>query len=145
MSGYPEHVVTAGLLHDILESSDTTALELRMRFGAPIARLVEMVSEDPAVEDRVERKARLRQQVAGAGPEAAAISAADKLSKVREYDASGQCSTGSTSNSKRECPVAATGTGKRVTWRQAYLARRRPRARWSTSHKRAYTRSAGGD
>ena len=82
--GYPERVVTAGLLHDILESSDTTAVELRMRFGPLIAGLVEAVSENPAVQDPVERKARLRRQVAGAGPEAAAIFAADKLSKVRE-------------------------------------------------------------
>jgi hypothetical protein len=82
--GYPERVVTAGLLHDVLESSDTTAVELRMRFGPVIAGLVEAVSENPEVEDAVERKARLRRQVAAAGGEAAAIFAADKLSKVRE-------------------------------------------------------------
>jgi hypothetical protein len=82
--GYPERVVTAGLLHDILEGSDTTAVELRMRFGSVIAGLVEAVSENPAVRDPVERKARLRRQVAAAGAEAAAIFAADKLSKVRE-------------------------------------------------------------
>jgi (p)ppGpp synthase/HD superfamily hydrolase len=82
--GYPERVVAAGLLHDILESSDTTAVELRMRFGSLIARLVEAVSENPAVRDPVERKARLRRQVAAAGGEAAAIFAADKLAKVRE-------------------------------------------------------------
>jgi (p)ppGpp synthase/HD superfamily hydrolase len=82
--GYPEHVVTAGLLHDILESSDTRQVELRMRFGPLIAGLVEAVSENPAVADPVERKARLRQQVAAAGAEAAAVFAADKLSKVRE-------------------------------------------------------------
>jgi (p)ppGpp synthase/HD superfamily hydrolase len=82
--GYPERVVAAGLLHDILESSDTSAVELRMRFGPAIAGLVEAVSENPAVEDPVERKARLRRQVADAGGEAAAIFAADKLSKVRE-------------------------------------------------------------
>jgi (p)ppGpp synthase/HD superfamily hydrolase len=94
--GYPEDVVTAGLLHDILESSDTTALELRMRFGLRIARLVEMVSEDPGVGDPVARKARLRQQVASAGPEAAAIFAADKLSKVREIRILAACEGGST-------------------------------------------------
>lgn len=82
--GYPEHVVAAGLLHDILESSDTTAVELRMRFGPMIAGLVEAVSENPALPDPVERKARLRGQVAAAGAEAAAIFAADKLAKVRE-------------------------------------------------------------
>lgn len=82
--GYPEHVVAAGLLHDILESSDTTAVELRMRFGPLIAGLVEAVSENPALQDPVARKARLRGQVAAAGAEAAAVFAADKLSKVRE-------------------------------------------------------------
>ncbi len=92
--GYPEHVVTAGLLHDILESSDTTAVELRMRFGPQIAGLVESVSENPAVQDPVERKARLRRQVAAAGPEAAAVFAADKLSKVREIRIRAACDAG---------------------------------------------------
>ena len=59
--------MTAGLLHDVLESSDTTAVELRVRFGPVIAGLVEAVSENPAVQDPVERKARLRRQVAAAG------------------------------------------------------------------------------
>lgn len=89
--GYPEQVVTAGLLHDILESSDTTAEELSARFGAEIAGLVEAVSEDPMVRDPAERKARLREQVAAAGPEAAAIFAADKLSKVREIRIRAAC------------------------------------------------------
>jgi hypothetical protein len=89
--GYPERVVTAGLLHDILESSDTSAVELRMRFGPVITGLVETVSENPAVRDPVERKARLRRQVAAAGVEAAAVFAADKLSKVREIRIRAAC------------------------------------------------------
>jgi (p)ppGpp synthase/HD superfamily hydrolase len=94
--GYSERVVTAGLLHEILESSDTTAIELRIRFGPVIAGLVEAVSEDPAVQDPVERKARLRRQVAGAGAEAAAVFAADKLSKVREIRMRAACGAGVT-------------------------------------------------
>jgi (p)ppGpp synthase/HD superfamily hydrolase len=89
--GYPERVVTAGLLHDVLESSDTTAVELRVRFGSVIAGLVEAVSENPAVQDPVERKARLRRQVAAAGAEAAAVFAADKISKVREIRMRAAC------------------------------------------------------
>jgi hypothetical protein len=89
--GYPEPVVTAGLLHDILESTDTSAVELRMRFGPFIAGLVEAVSENPAVHDPVERKARLRRQVAAAGKDAAAIFGADKLSKVREIRIRAAC------------------------------------------------------
>jgi (p)ppGpp synthase/HD superfamily hydrolase len=89
--GYPERVVTAGLLHDVLESSDTEAEELRARFGPEVARLVEAVTEDRGLRDKVERKARLREQVAEAGPEAAAIFAADKLSKVREIRLRAAC------------------------------------------------------
>jgi (p)ppGpp synthase/HD superfamily hydrolase len=93
--GYPEDVVAAGLLHDILESSDTSARELIDRFGADIAALVEAVSEDPRIGDPVERKARLREQVARAGPEAAAVFAADKLSKVREIRIRAACNVDS--------------------------------------------------
>jgi (p)ppGpp synthase/HD superfamily hydrolase len=96
--GYSERVVTAGLLHDILESSDTTAVELRMRFGSVIAGLVETVSENPAVRDPVERKTRLRRQVAAAGAEAAAVFAADKLSKVREIRIRAASDAGFTNN-----------------------------------------------
>jgi HD domain len=96
--GYPERVVTAGLLHDILESSDTSAVELRMRFRPVIAGLVEAVSENPAVEDPADRKARLRRQVAAAGAEAAAVFAADKLSKVREIRIRAACDPGFTTD-----------------------------------------------
>jgi (p)ppGpp synthase/HD superfamily hydrolase len=92
--GYPERVVAAGLLHDVLEGSDTSAVELRMRFGPVVAGLVEAVSENPAVQDPVERKARLRRQVGAAGGEAAAIFAADKLSKVREIRIRAACDAG---------------------------------------------------
>ena len=41
-------------------------------------------SEDPSIEDRSERKAALRAQVAAANADAAAVFAADKISKTRE-------------------------------------------------------------
>ena len=92
--GFPEHVVAAGLLHDILEASHTTADELHIRFGSGIAELVEAVTEDGTVADKVERKARLREKVAAAGREAAAVFAADKLSKVREIRIRTACDAG---------------------------------------------------
>ena len=42
------------------------------------------MSEDPSIEDEAERKAALRAQVATAGEDAAAVFAADKISKTRE-------------------------------------------------------------
>jgi (p)ppGpp synthase/HD superfamily hydrolase len=84
-AGYPDEVVAAGVLHDVLEDTDTGRLELEERFGEHVAALVAVVSEDPSIEDDVERKAALRRQVAAAGDlEALAVFAADKVSKARE-------------------------------------------------------------
>jgi (p)ppGpp synthase/HD superfamily hydrolase len=83
-AGYPDEVVASGVLHDVLESTDTPADELEHRFGPRVAELVRAVSEDDSIEDRKERKAALREQVARGSLEAAAVFAADKLSRVRE-------------------------------------------------------------
>jgi (p)ppGpp synthase/HD superfamily hydrolase len=84
LAGYADHVVAAGVLHDVLENTDTDAVELRRRFGPRVSALVRAVSEDPSIEDEQARKAALRSQVAGGSMEAAAIFAADKVSKARE-------------------------------------------------------------
>jgi (p)ppGpp synthase/HD superfamily hydrolase len=83
-AGYPDEVVAAGVLHDVLEDTDAERLELEDRFGEHVARLVAAVSDDPSIEDDAERKAALRRQVAAADDEAAAVFAADKVSKARE-------------------------------------------------------------
>jgi (p)ppGpp synthase/HD superfamily hydrolase len=83
-AGYPDEVVAAGVLHDVLEDTDVERAELEKRFGNRVAGLVAAVSDDPSIEDGAERKAALRQQVAAAGEEAGAIFAADKVSKARE-------------------------------------------------------------
>jgi (p)ppGpp synthase/HD superfamily hydrolase len=82
--GHPDHVIAAGLLHDVLENTTTTRAELERRFGPRIARLVSTVSDDPSIEDYVSRKHQLRERVAHADPDALTIFAADKIAKVRE-------------------------------------------------------------
>jgi (p)ppGpp synthase/HD superfamily hydrolase len=82
--GYPDEVVAAGVLHDSLEDTDATPLELESRFGPEVARLVCSVSEPSATGSYVERKARLREAMAGADPDSLAVYAADKVAKVRE-------------------------------------------------------------
>jgi (p)ppGpp synthase/HD superfamily hydrolase len=82
--GYPDEVVAAGVLHDSLEDTDATLLELEGRFGEEVARLVRSVSEPSADGTYAERKARLRAVVADAGPDAAAVYAADKVAKAQE-------------------------------------------------------------
>jgi len=83
-AGCPDVVVAAGLLHDVLETTQTSPSELAARFGADVAELVQAVTEDPSVSSYRQRKQLLREQVHRAGGHAALIFAADKISKVRE-------------------------------------------------------------
>jgi (p)ppGpp synthase/HD superfamily hydrolase len=84
LAGYADHVVAAGVLHDVLENTDTDEVELDGRFGPRVSALVQAVSDDPSIQDEHARKAALRSQVAGGPMDAAAIFAADKISKARE-------------------------------------------------------------
>jgi (p)ppGpp synthase/HD superfamily hydrolase len=83
-SGHEEPVVAAAILHDTVEDTPAGLDEIRERFGEQVAALVGAVTEDAGIEDAAERKAALRRQVAKAGPDAASIYTADKVTKVRE-------------------------------------------------------------
>jgi (p)ppGpp synthase/HD superfamily hydrolase len=83
-AGYSDDVVAAGVLHDVIEDTDAKRADLEERFGENVAALVAAVSDDPSIEDDADRKAALRDQVASAGECAAAVFAADKVSKARE-------------------------------------------------------------
>jgi (p)ppGpp synthase/HD superfamily hydrolase len=82
---YPDHVIAAGVLHDLLEDTDVGEDELLARFGPEVAQLVVAVSEPEGDGTYAERKARLREEVAGASTDAAAVFAADKVAKAREF------------------------------------------------------------
>jgi (p)ppGpp synthase/HD superfamily hydrolase len=81
---YPDEVVAAGVLHDSLEDTDATPLELEERFGSAVAALVCSVSEPPGGGGYARRKARLRSAMTRAGPDSLAVYTADKVAKVRE-------------------------------------------------------------
>jgi HD domain len=83
-AGAADHLIAAGVMHDLVEKTDASASDLRERFGPRITRIVLAVSDDGQIAGYANRKAALRQQVAGAGDEALALFAADKLSKLRE-------------------------------------------------------------
>src|SRR3954466_13366945 len=82
---YPDHVIAAGVLHDLLEDTDVTRDELAERFGAEVAGLVAAVSEPEGDGTYVERKRQLRDVMAAASTDAAAVFAADKVAKAREF------------------------------------------------------------
>jgi (p)ppGpp synthase/HD superfamily hydrolase len=81
---WPDRVIAAAVLHDVIEDTDAREQELKSRFGSEVARLVALVSDDPSIDDDEERKENTRQRARSAGREAMAVYAADKISKVRE-------------------------------------------------------------
>jgi guanosine-3',5'-bis(diphosphate) 3'-pyrophosphohydrolase len=82
-AGYPEYVVAAALLHDVVEDTDKDVDEIERRFGPTVAELVRVMTEDESIEDYEERKAEHRARVRDAGHEATAIFVADKLASAR--------------------------------------------------------------
>jgi (p)ppGpp synthase/HD superfamily hydrolase len=82
--GASDEVVAAGVLHDVVENTSVGVEQIDGEFGARVAGLVAALTENAAIKSERARKAALRRQVRGAGSDAAAIFAADKLAKVRE-------------------------------------------------------------
>ena len=82
--GYSDEVVAAAVLHDVIEDTGVSRDELEQRFGPRVATLVSAVTEPLTEGSYRDRKARLRDAIAGAEPDALAIYAADKVGKLRE-------------------------------------------------------------
>jgi guanosine-3',5'-bis(diphosphate) 3'-pyrophosphohydrolase len=81
--GFGDEVAAAALLHDVVEESALEVGDVRARFGEPVGRLVEALTDDETVEPYRRRKDLHRARVEAAGAEALAIYAADKLTNVR--------------------------------------------------------------
>ena len=81
---YPDEVVAAAVLHDVIEDTGVSRDELEERFGPRVAALVSAVTEPSPDGSYRERKARLREAVEHASPDALAIYAGDKVGKLRE-------------------------------------------------------------
>ena len=93
-TGYPDEVLTAALLHDVVEDSELSVDDIRQRFGGRVAELVEVLTEDASIEPYEPRKQAHRDRVGAADAEALAIFAADKLTNVSmlrsAYEAAGE-------------------------------------------------------
>ncbi len=76
-------LVAAGVLHDVLEDTPTTATELRTLFGHDVATLVGEVT-DPKGLSEDERRQRQVEYVRVLSPEAKLLKIADKTSNIRE-------------------------------------------------------------
>jgi guanosine-3',5'-bis(diphosphate) 3'-pyrophosphohydrolase len=79
---FPEQVLAAGLLHDVLEYTHFPLAKLRDRFGVDVAAIVFALTEDMDIDNYECRKDAVRDLVAEAGPDAWMVFAADKLANV---------------------------------------------------------------
>jgi len=77
--GYNKNVVIAGILHDLLEDSETTIEEIREEFGDKIANLVLVNSFDKTIKEKKKRYYESFARCLEAGKDALVIKAADVL------------------------------------------------------------------
>ncbi len=81
--GFPDEVLAAALLHDVVEESDMEVGEIRARFGDQVGALVGALTDAEEIQPYERRKDAHRAAVEKAGPDALAIYAADKLANIR--------------------------------------------------------------
>lgn len=80
-AGYPDEVVAAGLLHDVVEDVGIQLKEISRLFGRRVAALVGEVTE-PNVKDWKERKLKFMADLNYASPQALAIKSADHIDNL---------------------------------------------------------------
>lgn len=88
-TGFGEHVIIAGLLHDVLEDTEIRPLEIRVHFGDYVTDLVKAVS-DTEIEgyrllpNRAARKAAVKERYRTATFEVKSIKLADIISNTND-------------------------------------------------------------
>jgi (p)ppGpp synthase/HD superfamily hydrolase len=82
--GYPDEVVAVAILHDVVEKGGVTVDAVRDAFGAEIAAMVDVLSEDPRIAGYEARKRALRDRAETSDEPALAVFAADKVIGARE-------------------------------------------------------------
>jgi myo-inositol-1(or 4)-monophosphatase len=82
----PEDVIIAGILHDVLEDTDTAPAEIIDMFGEDVLKIVLAESEDKSKSWR-ERKKTTVDCLVAAAQDVKMVCLADKLSNLRSMDA----------------------------------------------------------
>src|SRR3990167_8005678 len=82
---YNKDIVTAAILHDVIEDTDTKMEEVKSKFGDKVAKLVEANSFDESIEDKTERYKENFERCRKAGKDALIIKAADFFDNADYY------------------------------------------------------------
>ncbi|MFH1601626.1 MAG: HD domain-containing protein [Candidatus Shapirobacteria bacterium] len=83
--GYNKEVVIAGVLHDLLEDSETIPEEIKDKFGQKVTSLVQACSFDKQLKDKKKRYFQSFERCLKAGRPALLIKAADFLENSYYY------------------------------------------------------------
>ncbi|CAN5344540.1 HD domain-containing protein [soil metagenome] len=78
-----EQVIAAAILHDTIEDTETTADEIRARFGVTVATIVEEVTDDKSL-PKAERKRLQIEHASQCSRRAKLVKLADKICNVRD-------------------------------------------------------------
>lgn len=81
--GCDEEVVISGILHDTVEDTDVTLLDIEKEFGSRVAYIVKFVTEPDKHQPWEVRKQWMLQSIKTAPWEAKCVSCADKLHNLR--------------------------------------------------------------
>lgn len=81
--GAPRHVVVAAILHDTIEDTEATAVQIAETFGVDVAAVVEAASEPDQEAVWEERKQHTITSLRTASADALLVICADKLDNVR--------------------------------------------------------------
>lgn len=77
--GYGTDIVTAGMLHDVLEKSALSAAQIARRFGVGVGAIVQATTNDAAIEDPLVRYMDSVMRCAEVGRDALLVRAADLI------------------------------------------------------------------
>ena len=88
--GYAEDVIIAGILHDVVEDSDTSRHDIQKVFGKKIALIVEAVSYNTAIDNPTSRYEEAIKRAIIFGKEALLVMAADFTQNIPYYRQGGE-------------------------------------------------------
>ena len=84
--GYPIHVIQAGILHDVIEDSNTDIKSIKEKFGDRVATIVAACTYDDSIQDITEQYKDAMRRAAGVGKEALIVMAADLIQNEPYYN-----------------------------------------------------------
>lgn len=82
MNEYEKDIIIAGILHDIIEDTDMTKESLEKDYDKKICDIVEAVSFNPKIEDKLEQAKEMFKNCCHYGKEALIVKCADLLDNI---------------------------------------------------------------